>query len=101
MVEKTGAATFTEARIFPQRGTWVAPLEDMNAPTMHDNDPGLEGPDYVTLVIEWNEDADTGTFASVKEPVRTSSNGRTLATLLGALAAIAFATWGIRHLRTS
>jgi hypothetical protein len=73
----------------------------MNSPTMHEDDPGLEGPDYVMLVIEWDEDADTGTFASVEEPVRPPSNGRTLATVLAAMAAIAFAMWGIRHLRAS
>jgi hypothetical protein len=73
----------------------------MNSPTMYD-DPGLDGPDYVTLVIEWNDDAGgVVTFESAEEPVRSSSKGRTLATVLGALAAIAFATWGIRHLRTS
>jgi hypothetical protein len=73
----------------------------MNSPTVYDDDPGLEGPDYVTLVIEWNDATDAATFASAEEPVRPSSYGRTLATLLGAVAAIAFATWGIRHLRAS
>ena len=73
----------------------------MNSPSMHEDDPGLEGPDYVTLVIEWDEGADTATFASAEEPDRAPSGGRTLATVLGALAAIAFAMWGIRHLRAS
>ena len=73
----------------------------MNSPTMHADDPGLEGPDYVTLVIEWDEGPETATFASAEEPDRAPSKGRTIATVVGALAAIAFATWGIRHLRTS
>ena len=73
----------------------------MNSPTMHEDDPGLEGPDYVTLVIEWNDTPDVATLASAEEPDRAPSNGRTIATVLGALAAIAFAAWGIRHLRTS
>ena len=75
-------------------------IEGMNSPTVYEDDPGLEGPDYVTLVIEWN-DADAVTFESVEEPVRSSSTARTVATVLGALAAFAFATWGIRHLRAS
>ena len=73
----------------------------MNSPTMHEDDPGLEGPDYVTLVIEWNDAPDVATLVSAEEPERAPSKGRTIATVLGALAAIAFAAWGIRHLRTS
>ena len=73
----------------------------MNSPTMHEDDPGLEGPDYVTLVIEWDDNPDTVTFAAAEEPDRAPSQARTIATLLGALAAIAFAAWGLRHLRAS
>jgi hypothetical protein len=73
----------------------------MDSPYAREEPPGLEGPDYVTLVIEWDEDADAATFASTTEPSRSSSMRRTIATVVGALAAIAFATWGIRHLRTS
>ena len=73
----------------------------MNSPTMHEDDPGLEGPDYVTLVIEWDDNPDAGTLATAEEPDRAPSTGRTIATVLGALAAIAFAAWGLRHLRTS
>jgi hypothetical protein len=73
----------------------------MNSPYMHEEAPGLEGPDYVTLVIEWDQGSDAPTLVSTMEPSRPSSVGRTIATLVGALAAIAFATWGMRHLRTS
>jgi hypothetical protein len=73
----------------------------MNSPYAHQDVPGLEGPDYVTLVIEWDENSDAATLVSATEPSRASSVGRTIATVVGALAAIAFATWGIRHLRTS
>ena len=73
----------------------------MNSPSMHEDDPGLEGPDYVTLVIEWDEGVDAATFVSAEEPDRAPSTGRTLATVVGALAAIALATWGMRRLRMS
>ena len=76
----------------------------MNSPYARENVPGLEGPDYVTLVIEWDEDSDAATLVSAEEPSRRSSPAsmkRTIATVVGALAAIAFATWGIRHLRAS
>jgi hypothetical protein len=73
----------------------------MSSPTTHEDDPGLDGPDYVTLVIEWNDNTDVTTFAGAEEPDRAPSSGRTIAKVLGALAAIAFAMWGIRHLRTS
>ena len=68
---------------------------------MYEDDPGLEGPDYVTLVIEWNDATDATTLVTAEEPDRAPSKGRTIAAVLGALAAIAFAAWGIRHLRTS
>ena len=73
----------------------------MNSPTMHEDDPGLEGPDYVTLVIEWDDRVNAATFEAAEEPDRAPSQARTIATLLGALAAIAFAAWGLRHLRAS
>jgi hypothetical protein len=73
----------------------------MYSPYAREEAPGLEGPDYVTLVIEWDEDSDAATFASTTEPNRASNMRRTIATVVGALAAIALATWGIRHLRTS
>jgi hypothetical protein len=72
----------------------------MNSSYTHEAAPGLEGPDYVTLVIEWDEDAGAAALASAAEP-GPSSKGGSIAILLGALAAIAFATWGIRHLRAS
>jgi hypothetical protein len=56
----------------------------------------------VTLVIEWDDASEAATMVSAEEPGRMpSSAGRTIAALVGALAAIAFATWGIRHLRAS
>ena len=73
----------------------------MNSSYAREDAPGLEGSDYMTLVIEWNEDSDAGTLVNATEPSRPSSMTRTIATVVGALAAIAFATWGIRHLRTS
>ena len=76
----------------------------MNSPYAHEDAPGLEGPDYVTLVIEWDEGSDAATLVSAQEPIGPSmghSTVRTIATVVGALAAIAFATWGIRHLRAS
>ena len=74
----------------------------MNSPYAHDDAPGLEGPDYVTLVIEWDDDTDAATLVSAQSPLGSSttrSGARAIATCVGALAAIALATWGIRHLR--
>lgn len=77
----------------------------MNPPIMREDAPGLEGPDYVTLVIEWDEDSDAATIVSTKQRSATlnrpAGTGRTIATVVGALAAVALATWGIRHLRAS
>jgi hypothetical protein len=73
-------------------------------------DPGLDGPDYVALVIEWEdqewedqewEDQDEVTAVmSSPEPDREGM-GRKVATMLGALGALALATWGLRRLRAA
>ncbi len=63
--------------------------------------PGLEGPDYVTLLIEWNDDDNATTVVRDREPKMSSDLGRKIATAMGALVAIALASWGIRHLRPS
>jgi len=59
---------------------------------------GLDGPDYVTLVIEWDDD-DVQTMVSQRPRPRAPAWNRTLATALGALGAIALTTLGLRLLR--
>jgi len=63
-----------------------------------DEDPGIDGPDYIALVIEWDEDEVT-TVMDTARPVAPAA--RTLATVVGALAALAFATWGIHRLHAA
>jgi hypothetical protein len=75
-------------------------MEDMSSPDMREESPGLEGPDYVALVIEWEDDADAATIVRPREPGRVPI-GRRLAAIAGALAALGFATWGLRRLRAS
>jgi hypothetical protein len=71
----------------------------MNSSEMPEESPGLEGPDYVALVIEW-DDYDADTMVRAREPARTPLIRR-IATVAGALVAIVVATWGLRRLRTS
>ena len=71
----------------------------MNPSYPREDVPGLEGPDYVTLLIEWDDDVDEATIVSSAEPRRASSTARKIATVVGALAALVFAMWGIRRLR--
>jgi hypothetical protein len=57
----------------------------------------LEGPDYVALVIEWNEEEDDAvTLVSTPNPIPVIR--RKIATVLGALSAIVLTTWGLRRL---
>lgn len=64
--------------------------------------PGLEGPDYVALVIEWNdEDEEPGALASHSEPTYPRGTIRTIAAVVGALGALLLAAWGIRRLRSA
>lgn len=66
------------------------------------DDPGLEGPDYVALVIEWNDEDDAATLVAqdIDLEHRTSMT-RTILAVLGALGALMLAAWGIRRLRAA
>jgi hypothetical protein len=72
----------------------------MSSPDVREETPGLDGPDYVALVIEWDDEADEATLVRSKEPSRVPS-GRMIAAMAGALLAIGVATWGLHRLRTS
>ena len=64
--------------------------------------PGLEGPDYLALVIEWNdEEDDPATLVTSPEPAHPRSTIRTIAAIVGALSALILAAWGIRRLRSA
>lgn len=64
--------------------------------------PGLEGPDYVALVIEWNDEEDDDSVRVTQlEPTSPRSTLRTIAAVVGALGALLFAAWGIRRLRSA
>lgn len=80
--------------------------------------PAIDGPDYVALVIEWDDDEDVtfvgqdgkldgtsdgtfdGTFDNGPdapadfEPRRTPALARTIATVVGALGVLALVSWG-------
>ena len=81
---------------------------------LEQNVPGLDGPDYVALVIEWTdlvdepgEPADPDNLASRMssemqlEPRPAALTGRAIAAALGALGALALAVWGIHRLRAA
>ena len=66
--------------------------------------PGLDGPDYLALVIEWNDEDDVTTLVTreiTPEPTSRISTIRTIAAVVGALGALLFAAWGIRRLRSA
>lgn len=67
-------------------------------------DPGLDGPDYLALIIEWNDDdaADTLVTSEVAPaPAHRPGAARTIAAVVGALGALLLAAWGIRRLRAA
>ena len=59
--------------------------------------PGIDGPDYVSLVIEWDDDVPTLVRAAA--PDSAPARHHSILPVLSALAAIGLATWGIRHFR--
>ncbi|MDQ3367450.1 MAG: hypothetical protein M3680_18670 [Myxococcota bacterium] len=77
-----------------------------------DEDPSLDGPDYVALVIEWDEIADDledeitqrtptpGSFLPAAGPARTPAPSfAPIGKVLGALGVLLLARWGVRRLR--
>jgi hypothetical protein len=73
-----------------------------------DEDPGLEGPDYVALVIEWDEMADVlergpvdelADSEAVTSPIHRRRPLRWIAALAGIVGAVALARWGIHRRR--
>lgn len=76
-------------------------------PTLHDD--ALEGSEYLSLVIEWNDDDQTlvtDELLAELDPdldldIAPIRSHRTLAAVLGALAALGLAAWGIHRLRTA
>lgn len=77
--------------------------DGMNGSHAREDIVELDGPDYVALVIEWNDDGawDDDQTTLVSTPYRAPEAHRTIATLVSALGAIAFATWGLYRLRTA
>ncbi|HEU4732924.1 MAG TPA: hypothetical protein VFT22_33750 [Kofleriaceae bacterium] len=77
----------------------------MNPSFSADEVLGLEGPDYVALVIEWDDNGEPTTVSASAPQASPGSSQRLLArkiaTVLGAVGAVALAVWGIRRLRAA
>jgi hypothetical protein len=81
---------------------WVAHPDDMQPSFPSEQALGLEGPDYVALVIEWNdEEDDSAALITHAEPAYPRGTIRTIAAVVGALGALILAAWGIRRLRSA
>jgi hypothetical protein len=67
--------------------------------------PGLDGPDYVALVIDWDELAETiededAEVTNVEQQPRFHRL-RLVAATLGALGVLGLAAWGVHRIRTA
>jgi len=78
-------------------GTAVAQMTGMQSLHPPQDTPGLEGPDYVALVIEWDEEVPTVVRATKLTQAPTPRHQ--LITVLSAVAALVLTTWGIRRFR--
>ena len=65
----------------------------------HVDELAESGPDYVALVIEWDDAGDTVTTGSLVRPPADPSMFKTILIGAGALGALLFARWGIHRLR--
>ena len=77
-----------------------------------DEDPGLDGPDYVALVIEWPDDAAAQVSEITDEVTRPTRMTRVralartlaahkMAAAVGAVIAVVLAAWGVHRYRTT
>lgn len=76
----------------------------MQSTNLSEDDPGLDGPDYVALVIEWDDQDDAETLVEAERPAtppRRTVTSRRIAAVMGALGALLLAAWGIRRLRAA
>ena len=71
-----------------------------------DETPGLDGPDYVALVIDWDELADTiedeiarASSTAIEEP--RFQPLRLIVAALGTLGVLGLAAWGVHRIRTA
>ena len=67
------------------------------------DDPALDGPDDLALIIEWDDDGAPAALL-IEEPraaPRRNATIRTIAAVLGALGTVMLATWAIRRLRAA
>ena len=71
-------------------------MTSMQSSPLPQNAPGLEGSDYLALVIEWDDDVPTLVRAA---PDRAPTTHHQIITVLSAMAALVLATWGIRRFR--
>lgn len=62
----------------------------------------MEGPDYVALVIEWDDIDDVGEGDTiVREPVRAPGRSLGVATVVGAIGVLVLAAWGVHRLTSA
>lgn len=64
-----------------------------------DESPAVSGPDYVALVIEWDDLPEEEVTARIARPVSPTTRLLAAAGAIGAFAALLLARWGLRRLR--
>ncbi len=75
-------------------------MQNQPTPWIPEENPSLNGPDYVALVIEWDDVADDDEITQRIDRKPTALLQVAGATL-GAVGAIALAAWGIHRLRAA
>jgi hypothetical protein len=74
-------------------------MQKQSTPWIPDENPALSGPDYVALVIEWDEIDDQVT--QVNQRIRRAPRAlfQVAGAALAAVTALGLVGWGIHHLR--
>jgi hypothetical protein len=74
-------------------------MQTTRTPWIPEENPSLDGPDYVALVIEWEEDDQTTQVSEPKQLRMPKALLQVAGTVIGAVGAVALAAWGIHRLR--
>ncbi len=78
-------------------------MHKQSTPWIPEENPSLNGPDYVALVIEWQDVADDDDDTQVTQRIHRAPTAlmQVAGVTLGAVGAIALAAWGIHRLRAA
>jgi hypothetical protein len=75
-------------------------MQTTRTPWIPEENPSLDGPDYVALVIEWDDTENQVTQVADHKLKMPKALLQVAGSVLGAVGALALTAWGIHRLRS-